>query len=294
MKKSKIVLLACCIVTFSGCNPLDALNSQIQQTGHIPFQTPLAFSETGTLVGGTPSRLQLVAPPETCFPKTIDGVPTGLRFRDDTALPSTSHMTSVGFDANVKILKGLSAANGTLNAGVNFSHVDKMELNFEGVHIEYMDSIKLTQLYREKMGSLCKDYLDQVAFIVQALQADKMSFKFYSKDGGGLSLSMDNIKGIVDIGVDLKFEITNSVELVITTPKYLGYQLGKLQRSDNGLAFFRSSRTQGDKFVFDPITVFDPPKPLAPLSIEERSLAPFDASPTDFLPLEPGSEIRVQ
>ena len=36
------------------------------------------------------------------------------------------------------------------------------------------------------------DYLDQVAFIIQAIQADKMSFKFYSKDGGSLKLTMDN------------------------------------------------------------------------------------------------------
>ncbi len=291
MKKPILVFLACSVVAFSGCSPLDALNDQIRQTGHIPFQTPLAFSETGTLVGGTPSRLQLVAPPETCFPKTIDGVPTGLRFRDDTALPNTSHMVSVGFNANVNVLKGLSAANGTLNAGLEFGHVDKMELNFEGVHIEYMDSIKLTQLYREKMGSLCKDYLEQVAFIVQALQADKMSFKFYSKDGLDIKLSMDNIKGIVDIGAELKFEITNSVELVITTPKYLGYQLGKLQRKDNGLAFYRASRTNKDRFVFEPITVFDPPKSMG---VEGLSLAPFDASPMDFLPLEAGSQIRVE
>lgn len=290
MTKAGAVAVCGLAVFLSGCNPLQSLHDQIRKSGHIPFPNPLAFSETGTLVGGTPGRLQLVAPPETCFPKTIDGVPTNLRFRDDTVLPNQNRMTSVGFEANVAVLKGISTANGTLNAGVNFKHVEKMELKFEGVHVEYMDSIRLTQFYREKMGSLCKDYLDQVAFIIQAIQADRMSFKFYSKTGGGLKLSLDNINAIIDIGVGLDFEIINEVELVITTPKYLGYQLGKLQRGDDGLAFFRASRVRKGRWVFEPINVFQPRSHALGFGLTE--LSPFDANPTEFLPLDPRDRIQ--
>jgi hypothetical protein len=283
MHKLPLFLLGGALVALTGCNPLDALNSEIINSGHIPFANPLAHSNTGTLVGGRPSRLQLVAPPETCFPSAVNGVPTQLRFRDDTVLPNQSKLVSVGFDANVKVLSGLSSANGTLNAGVNFSHVEQMELSFDGVHIEYMDSVRVTQFYQTQMPAICKDYLDQVGFIIQALQADKMTFKFFSKDGGALNLSVDNIKSIIDVSVDLKWEIDNNVSLVITTPKYLGYQLGKLQRKDNGFAFFRASRTKNDTFVFDSIGVFG--AQALGFSAEAFQEPTFEADPESFLPI---------
>ena len=266
-----------------GCDgPLQAFKDEIRRSGHIPFENPLAHSSTGTLVGGTPSRLVLVAPPETCFPSDVNGIPTHLRFVDDTTLPRRSHLATVGFSANVEVLKMLSTGNGGLSAGVSFDHVDRMELNFEGVHIEYMDSIRLTQFYRDSLGDLCKDYLDRVAFVVQAIQAEKMSFKLYAKNGGGLKLSMENIQEFLNISVDLKFEIIDETELVITTPKYLGYQLGRLQRKDAGYAFTRASRIKNGKFVFEPIDLFRVSGTKA-TARDFENVGHYDALPGDFV-----------
>jgi hypothetical protein len=275
MQKSLALVLSAGLLA-TGCDgPLLAFKDEIRRSGHIPFENPLAFASTGTLVGGTPDRLQLIAPPETCFPSEVAGQPTRLRFVDNTALPRRSTMTTVGFSANVEVLGMLSTGNGGIGAGVDFQHVDRMELAFDGVHIEYMDSIRLTQFYRESLGDLCKDYLDRVAFVVQAIQAEKTSFKFYSKDGGGIRLSMENLKQFVDVSLDLRFEIINQLELVITTPKYLGYQLGKLQRSDQGLAFQRASRVRDGRFLFESIDVFGG-------AARSLGLGRYDASPGDF------------
>lgn len=240
----------------AGCNPLDAFYNEVRNTGYIPYQNVMAHSATGALVGGVPSRLQLVAPPETCFPTTTNGAQTGLRFRDESELPSQSRYVSIGAQANIQVLKGLSSANGTLTAGAQFSHIDRMELRFEGVHIEYMDSVRLAEFYRKSVSDLCKDFLDNYAIILQTIQADKLRFKFFTRDGGALRLSADNIKEIVNVSADLSYEITNDVELLVTTPKYIGYQLGKLQRKDNGIALWRATRTELDHFVFEWIHLF--------------------------------------
>ena len=87
---------------------------------------------------------------------------------------------------------------------------------------------------------------------------------------------MDNIKEIINIGVDLSWEIVNDVELVITTPKYLGYQLAKLQRQDNGIGLWRATRTRHDRFVFEWIKLFDHTPQPKPFGME---LPPFEAKP---------------
>jgi hypothetical protein len=279
MRKTNLAVILPLLLFSTGCNPLDALYGEIKAAGYIPYQNVMAHSATGALIGGTPSRLQLVAPPETCFPSTVNGVPTQLRYRDESQLPSQARYASVGFDANVQVLKGLSAANGTLNAGAQFSHVDKMEMSFEGVHIEYLDSVRVADFYRKNVPELCKEFLDKYAVIFQALQTDKMAFKFYSKDGGSIKLSTENIKEIVNVSADLSWEITNDVELVITTPKYLGYQLGRLQRRDNGIAIWRATRTCRDRFVFEWIHFFEDMKAAA---FDGPSVPPFDVKITDF------------
>jgi len=247
--------------TMSGCSPIEALLEEIRQAGYIPFQNPMEFSGTGTLVGavgGKASKLTFVAPPETCFPEKLpDGTPTDLRVRDTTALPSQNRVVTVGFDVNVAVLQGLSSANGSLAAGASFNSVEKMEVSFEGAHIDYMDSVKLVKFYQQQMNPDCKPWLEKTGFIVQALEADKLSFKLYSKEGGSIKLTMDNLKSFIDISADLAFEIDNDVELVITTPKFLGYQLGKFQKIDNGSAYYRAASTRlDDTFDWQSIALF--------------------------------------
>lgn len=239
-----------------GCNPIDPLYKEIKKYGYIPYTTPLQYAGTGTLVGGSPSSLSLIASPETCFPNQINGVPTNLRQIDDSTLPHTVYKVSANGNANIKLFNFLSIGNPIISAGAQFGIVKTTELSMEGVHIEYMDSIKLSEYYPQ-MPAICREYLKHVGFIIQAIKVDKLSFKFYSSSGGAINLNLQNIQEIVNISANATWNIENSVTLNITTPKYIGYQLGKLQEQDQGLVLYRATRTVLNKFHFDPIDIFD-------------------------------------
>ena len=232
------------------------LQKLIQSYGYISYRTPLQEAGTGTLVGGAPSSLSLIAHPETCFPLELDGEKTELRRRDYSTLPSTRERVSIDGGAKADILKQLSLLSPSVSGNVSLNEIQTVDVQFNGVHIEYMDAIKLSEFYREKMTSICKDYLDQVGFIIQAIRIDQMKLEFFKENHQQVELSLDNIEDILDIAPDLVWKIEQNRTLVIDTPKYLGYQLGTLKRDDNGLALFRATRTQGDKFIFESMDVF--------------------------------------
>ena len=52
-----------------------------------PFKTPLKESGIGTIIGGSPKQLKILAPPGECFPFEGDE-DNELRFYDETTLPS--------------------------------------------------------------------------------------------------------------------------------------------------------------------------------------------------------------
>lgn len=244
-------------LALTGCDPMEHLYSRIRDAGYIVFQTPLAHAGPGTLVGGAPDRLSLVAPPERCFPREIDGIPTGLVIRDDTVLPERHHRLNVSGDAKFKLIDFMENGDPVLQAGVGFGIVETIDLKMEGVHVEYMDSVRLVTHYRHEMSAACKDFLDHVGFIIQAMQADRLVFEFYRKSGAAIELDLENIDELVDLGVDIGFEIEDRVRLVINTPKYIGYQLGRLRFEDEGMALYRASRISGNRYVFESLDLFN-------------------------------------
>ena len=41
------------------------------------------------------------------------------------------------------------------------------------------------------MDDVCKDWLDKVGFIVQAIKVDEMTFKFYNKSEGEVKINAE-------------------------------------------------------------------------------------------------------
>ena len=143
---------------FSACDPVDQLRAVIVGYGYIYYETPLAQAGPGTLVGGGPKNLQLVANPETCFPHQINGVSTGLYFVDDSSLPERSHQVSAKGSAAVSLVNFMGSGNPLLGVGASFSEVQSVSLKMDGIHIEYIDSIRLAQFYHESLSPACKDF----------------------------------------------------------------------------------------------------------------------------------------
>ncbi|MBT6325309.1 MAG: hypothetical protein HOJ35_05030 [Bdellovibrionales bacterium] len=239
------------------CHPIRHLNKEIKRLGYITYTTPLEFAGTGTLIGGGPKQLNIVASPDSCFPDEIDDVATNLRKVDNTTIPTRQWKITTQGNINIDLINFLSSGNAMLGAGIGFSKVQTMSLTMNGVHIEYLDSIRLTEFYTNQMNDTCREYLDRVGFIIQALKVDSLEFKFYDETGGNIKLSVDNIKEILEIGFDIQFSIEDGTTLLIETPKYIGYQLGRLKKSDEGIALFRASKTRRNKFIFKTLEIFD-------------------------------------
>ncbi len=242
--------------TVIGCaDPIATLNKELEKQGYIAYTTPLRFAGTGTLIGGSPRAMNLIAPPERCFPG-ISGGDSPLRFRDDTTLPNSKANFLVNVSVSGDLFKALGSSAPTIRAGAALNVAQAIELEFDGVHVEYIDSIRLVEYYRTKISEECRLWLDDVGFISQAIVADKMRFSFYQKDGGKIQLTVDNIKNLLNISADASWEIERGSTIVITSPKYIGYQLGKLRKEDNGMSLRRASKVMLNHWIFTSVGIF--------------------------------------
>jgi hypothetical protein len=260
-----------------GCNPMDALYDQIEDTAHIVFRTPLAFSGPGTIVGGGPTNLTLVAPPQSCFPPNIV-------VADRTALPQKKSHFEMSGSAAVELTNSFSNGNPILGVGIGFDIVENVSVTMEGVHIEYIDLVEFTRYYRSGMDSICKEYLGQFGFILQALKVDRLEFTFYRKTGGAIKLDYFMAQYLTKISANVSWQIVDDIKLVIEEPKYMGYQVGRVDDLATGMVRSRAKTTSGNRFVFETIA--------APPISKDRSAFALFATP-DMLPLVPRSQAAV-
>ena len=250
-----------CLLSLMSCLPNEGqrtLNQEIEEFGYIPYQTPLRYAGTGTLVGGTPSHLSLITSPQSCFPDYINGIfPTNLRRIDETNLPDKVYESSFSGNARFRVIDFLNLGTDTISAGVNFEMVDRIEMSFYGATIEYMDAIALSEYYNNHMTPICKRYLEEVGFFIQNLKIKKMSFKFYSRDNFALDLDLGKIQKILNISLGLEWEIVNQTNLIIKKPRYIGYHLGRLKAEDEGISLYRAVETEYNEFIFRSVGIFN-------------------------------------
>lgn len=272
------------------CNTMKSFNDEIKQAGYIPYSTPLQYAGPGTLIGGRPSKLNLIANPSTCFPTEIDGVPTNLLKIDYTTLPTKERTVTTSGKANVDLLNTFGTGNPLFKIGAKFNSVKTMTLTMKGIHVEYLDSVLLSGFYHNQMSEICKDFLDKVGFIIQAMKVDELEFTLYDRKGGKIDFSLNNLNQYIDIAAGVEFIVENKTTLKITTPKYIGYQLGRLIKEDKGLSLYRASTVKMDKYNFVSLVLFedkqeyarDEVNPAYPM--QENSQSEFKSlSPRDLI-----------
>jgi hypothetical protein len=238
-------------VLVSGCNQMSYVYKQIKQAGFIPFGIPLEQAGTGTILGGDPKTLQIIASPETCFrDETLPG-DQKIRKSDPSSLGNYSHKVNVSGKATVDVQKFLNSGNSPLKASAAFSQLKNIDLEFKDVEVEYLDSVLLRDYYQTHMSDTCKTFLDNFGFIIQALKVGKMSFIVTNETGVLVDFTLEMPQKYFDIDASVKVEVIDKYTLEFTTPKYIGYQLGALRVEDSGFAFYRSTKTRFGKFVFE-------------------------------------------
>lgn len=226
-------------------DPVSALNGLVKEYGFIGYENPLENSKSGTMLAGRPNALAYIAPPESCFseeqiPRTVDKQHFNKKY-------NYSFQGNFGFTV-------FGTALFSAGLGINKTHNVNVELN--GITIEYMSSIDITDWYNSGMSQTCKNYLDDVGFVIQALSTDSMKISIEKIGGTNVGLSAENISQFFNFEIGVDWKIIDSYTVEISTPKYIGYQLGRLRLEDDGRVLYRAMVAEGDKFVFEPISLF--------------------------------------
>lgn len=260
MKAFRLSSLAVTFALCAACEPISkdpngAINGLVKDFGYIGFQNPLQNATTGTMIGGRPSAVSFVAPARDCFSE--EAVQRYTDFSEYTRKYNYTFQGSFGF---------LLSGNPILSAGISLTNSVFVEIEISGLTTEYMSSIDITEWYANGMSNTCKQYLDDVGFIIQALKADKLSIAFMDKKGNRINLDADNVNQYIGFNVGVNWEIQDTTHIVITSPKYLGYQLGRLRLEDDGRTLYRAMSVKKDKYLFESISVFDDP-------MQEQSVA---------------------
>ena len=131
-----------------------------------------------------------------------------------------------------------------------------VNLELSGITLEYMSSIDISRWYNDGMSDLCKDYLDQVGFIIQSMSANKMILSIKKVGGLSVGITSETIAQYFQFQAGVNWQILDEYRVEITTPKYIGYQLGRLKKEDAGMVLYRAMSEKDDKFIFESIGIF--------------------------------------
>lgn len=259
MKKSlKVLTLSAVMLSLASCekpitdDPISALNGLVQEYGFIGYENPLENSGTGVMLAGRPTALAYVAPANECFSDDV------LTREYDTQHFNRTY--NYQFQGNLGFTI-FGSALFSAGLGLDKSHLVNVELN--GITIEYLSSIQVTDWYKDGMSETCKDYLDDVGFVIQALITDSMKISISQIGGTNIGLSADNISDFIQFEAGVDWRIVDNYTVEITTPKYIGYQLGRLRLEDEGRVLYRAMVAVDDQFIFEPISLFPDDAPTA-------------------------------
>ncbi len=252
----KSALILATTLSLTACNGISALQKSIDQLGYIYNGVPLATGGPGTIVGGAPHSLQIISDSETCFPAQMNGSPTNLYRKSAADVADVQKSWSVSANLAGKVMDYLNSTTPLFKVGIGFNHVGKMNIKMRGVSVEYIDSIDLQEFYETKMSSRCKSILNQYGLIMQALKVTSLEFTFIDKSGAEINLDSPQLSQIADLSSGVKYSVENNTSLVIDSPRFIGYQLGKAQEDDHGMTFFRASKVKNKQYLFEDTRLF--------------------------------------
>lgn len=227
-------------------DPNKAIDGLVKDFGYIGYQNAVENAATGTLIGGRPDAVSYVAPPDDCFDREI--IPRYTDRSEYSRKYSYKFQGSLGF---------LLSGNFILGAGLSLKKDITVEIELSGLTTEFMSSIDVTDWYMSGMSETCRLYLNDVGFVIQALKAEKLSIAFKKVSGNSIGLNLNNVSEYVEFETGVDWEIVDETRIEITTPKYIGYQLGRLRLEDNGRSLWRAMSVVDDKYFFERIALFD-------------------------------------
>ena len=252
--KNSLLTLSLFPLCFTGCkkpvtdDPVSALNGLVKEYGFIGYQNPMETSGSGTMLAGRPTALSFIAPPDDCFSPEL--LPRNYDTSNFRKTYNYQFQGNLGF---------LAFGTPVVSAGLGLTNQHTVEVELNGITIEYLSSIGVTQWYRDGMSDVCREYLDDVGIVIQALITDSMKLSIKKIGGLNIGLNSDNVADFFEFEAGVDWQIVSEYEIEITTPKYIGYQLGRLRLEDDGRVLYRAKTVEDDRFIFEAIGLFDDP-----------------------------------
>lgn len=252
MKKQRLLFLTPLILSLMvACepevqNPNNTIDGLVKDFGYIGFQNPLENARTGTLIGGRPDAVSFIAASNDCFTDDVIA-----RYADRSEY---SKKYQYRYQGNLGFLL---SGNLVVGAGASLKQDITVDIELSGLTTEFMSSIDITDWYMEGMSTTCRRYLNDVGFIIQALKAEQLSISFKKVSGNSIGLNTNNVSQYVRFEAGVDWEIIDETKIVITTPKYIGYQLGRLRLEDDGRSLWRAMSVQDGRYFFERIALFD-------------------------------------
>ena len=232
-------------------DPTKVLNDLVSPYGFIGVQNAMDRGESGThtgiLVGGRPTALAYVANAASCFPQN-DMLP---RYEDRANIQKSYRYS---FQGNFGFL---TLGIPLFSAGLGITDSVTAEVELDGLVIEYLDSIDVTDWYREGMRNTCREYLEEVGFLIQTIHTSSMKISLKRLGGTNIGLNADNIGDYFQFEAGVNWEIIDGFTIEITTPHTLGYQIALMKPEDQGQALYRAMSVEDDAFVFEKIGFSD-------------------------------------
>ncbi|MDC1173936.1 hypothetical protein OAT67_00960 [Bacteriovoracaceae bacterium] len=275
------------ILLFSSCqpeeditkDPVSELNSLVKEYGFIGFQNAMSRPEigthTGTLIGGKPTGLAYVSNTQTCFPNGDD-------LRRYTDVANINKKYNYSYKGNFGFL---TLGIPFLSAGLNLNKSITVDIELDGLVIEYMDSIDVTDWYREGMSSTCREYLEDVGFFIQTIHTSSMKISLKRLGGTNIGLSSDNVGDYFQFETGVNWEVVDESTIEISTPHTLGYQIALMRPEDSGKALYRAMSTSNNEFVFEKIGFSDvnfPSNSSNKSLVEKDDIVELDTSRSKF------------
>jgi hypothetical protein len=251
MRKNVIILASLMLALASCKDPSKYYHGVIKEAGFIPYKVPVSDTRPGALFSSsTPDNLLFAGMHDECFPSN------SLRHTRDVDIPAS--VKSLSFSSSVDTKFFDEVGNEVFTLKTESSRVKEIALEMDGVKFEGMSFRRLGRFFKAEMDLYCQEDLlsGDFYFLLGAMKVDSMKFTFKNNANLNIKLNADNLADFIDLDSEAKWEIKNEYTLVVKTPKYIGYHMGKIRSQENGeliLSIATASKHTTQEYHFEDV-----------------------------------------
>jgi hypothetical protein len=235
-------------------NPEKHYNNVIEDAGYISYKTPVSDTLPGALFSeSTPDNLIFAGMHDECFPEDH------LRHLRKTDIPQS--LKKVSFSSSLDTGFFDEVGNEIFKLNYDSSLVKEVKLEMKGVTFEGMSFRRLARYFDSGMDFYCQEDLlsGDFTFVLGGMRVESLEFSFKNNANSSLKLTSEKLKELIDLDSDTSWEIRNDYTLVVNTPKYIGYHMGKIRLGNDGekiLSIATSYKHQKNKYFYEDVYKF--------------------------------------